>query len=222
MINLKQLFVMSTLAFLAATASSASTVVVNGSFEDLGGQSLNSSGWNHFSSIPSWTGQPNVEVQSNATLSGIDAQDGVSYVELETNQQAGISQDIFLEAGAYSLSFFYSPRIDEQQTTTNDMSFSIDGLLSGYVIGAPNPDFQWGEWTEVTSTFLVADGGYYTLSFNAFDSSSYIDCPNCGALIDNVRISVVPLPASALLLLLGLSGLGAIRKRRLIPSIAPS
>ncbi len=87
---------------LMGTSASAATVV-NGSFEDIGTGSFNGSGWNHFSSIPGWTGNPNVEIQSDPTLSGINAQHGSNYAELDTNQDGGISQNIYFAAGDYEL-----------------------------------------------------------------------------------------------------------------------
>ena len=81
-------------------ATAANAAVFNGSFEDIGGQTLNARGWNHFSSVPGWTGVPNVEIQSSSTLGSIDAHDGEYYAELDTNQDAGMFQDIFLTGGS--------------------------------------------------------------------------------------------------------------------------
>ena len=148
---------------LMGTSASAATVV-NGSFEDIGTGSFNGSGWNHFSSIPGWTGNPNVEIQSDPTLSGINAQHGSNYAELDTNQDGGISQNIYFAAGDYELSFFYSPRVNASPTSTNDMNFSLgrgSPLTSGSILGAPDINYPWGKWTEVKSRFSVAAEGFY-------------------------------------------------------------
>lgn len=208
-----------TAAVVTALAGAASGATVsNGSFEDIGSGTLNGSGWNMFTSIPDWSAGHRVEVQSNRTLRSIDAQEGSNYVELVTNRNDSLSQDVFLGLGNYKLSFFYSPRVRTAGTTSNNMSYAVtsdDGALaSGSVNGAPGGDAPWGEWTEITSIFSVTEAGAYTLSFAATGSSSARGCGNCGALIDNVTLASMPLPASSLLLLAGIAGLGAMRARR--------
>jgi len=196
-----------------------SATVLNGSFEDIGSGSLNGRGWNHFAAIPGWTGLPNIEIQSNRTLRGIDAQEGDRYAELDTNGDFGISQDIFLTAGRYRLSFWYSPRVNDLQTSTNDMFYSVTDQISGTltfgaVKGAPDPQFRHGEWTQITSNFSVAQDTRVELLFGASGGSRYRGCGNCGALIDNVDISAVPLPAGGLLLLGGLGAFAVMRSRK--------
>ncbi|MEM1235327.1 MAG: VPLPA-CTERM sorting domain-containing protein [Pseudomonadota bacterium] len=205
--------------FLAtlATASHSATVT-NGSFEDIGAGALNGNGWNHFLNIPGWTGDPNVEVQSNSTLgSSVNTPFGDRYAELDTNQDAGIYQDIFLDAGKYMLNFWYSPRVNASPTTTNDMDYSISmgatDLLLGSINGAPNLAYQHGVFTEVTGRFAVESAGLVRLAFSANGGSFYNGCGNCGALIDNVSISAVPLPAAGWMLLAGFGGLVAMRRR---------
>ena len=145
-----RLFGVIALATLIGGAAQASTVnlVTNGSFED---NPLGSGNWSHFSNVPGWTGDPNVEIQSNRTLGSIDAKDGSYYAELDTNQDAGMFQDIFLNAGSYDFSFFYSPRVNDTNTATNDMFYSFKDmatqtltLLSGTISGAPNASYPHG------------------------------------------------------------------------------
>jgi hypothetical protein len=218
-VKMNRFSTMAAAAALALSATSAmSATVVNGSFEDITGVTLNSSGWSFFSSIPGWTGSPTGEVQSAPTISAVDAQDGKYYVELDTNQNSTIFQDIAFDAGKYKLSFWYSPRVPAAHNpsgSTNDMTFAVGSLLSGSVTGAPNPTFPRGVWTEVSSIFTVATAGTYRLSFSGAGAENESNgCGDCGALIDNVSISAVPLPASALFLLAGIGGLGALRARR--------
>lgn len=204
-------------AFAAMIASgAAASTLLNGSFEDIGGGTLNSSGWNHFSGIPGWTGVPNIEIQSAITLGSIDAQHGQYYAELDTNQDAGIFQDVALSAGRYILSFWYSPRVDATPTSTNDMVYSVSNgasLLSGAINGAPNASYPHGAWTEVTGSFEVATDSIVRVAFAATGGSHHPGCGNCGALIDNVSISSVPLPAGGALLVAGLGAFGLMRRR---------
>ncbi|SHH17487.1 VPLPA-CTERM protein sorting domain-containing protein [Cognatiyoonia sediminum] len=226
----------SCLAFAGATANAAT--VTNGSFEDFDGD-LNGGGWNFFDTIDvaGWSGTPNIEIQTykgvgspaNGTI-GLDPIDntvGSHYAELDTNTNSVLSQTInFAEAGRYVLSFLYSPRVDNPDTDTNDMSFKIEGqgdtVLEETILGAPNGDYPHGEWTRADSFFTIESLGDYVLSFAALGGSLFNGCGNCGALIDDVSIAAVigenpqpvPLPASSLLLLAGLGGLGAMRRMK--------
>jgi len=197
----------------AGHAVNASTVggnyVVNGDFEDTTGLSFNSRGWNQFASIPGWDTYRNrgIEVQSDATLGYIDAESGDYYVELDTNRNNTIFQDIYLEAGEYRLTFQYSPRTTS--TIDNDMKYFVGSALSGNIVGAPSEDYPRGEWTEVTERFTVAVGDTYRLRFKATGTSNSL-----GALVDTVSIAAVPLPASALMLLAGVGAIGAMKRRR--------
>ncbi|THH36089.1 VPLPA-CTERM sorting domain-containing protein [Aliishimia ponticola] len=198
---------------LTAGAVSAATIE-NGSFEDLGSNSLGGSSWKIFSDLPGWTGVPNLELQTNATLSSIDAQDGSNYVELASNQNAAIEQSVSLTAGTYALSFWYSPRINGANTSTNDMSYVATSragdIFSGVINGAPDPLFPHGVWTQVTETFTLADDALVTFTFAATGVGG---SNQTGALIDNVSLAAVPLPASGALLLGGVAAMGAVRRR---------
>jgi hypothetical protein len=214
---LKSIIIGATAALaLTATAASAATVV-NGSFED--GPALIGS-WDILEGpnpIPGWYAQPNIEIQTQPTI-GLQAQDGVRYAELDTNQDARIYQDIALDAGTYLLSFWYSPRVDASPTNTNDMVYEISAGTTAYIAEiitlAPNGDFLHGEWTNVQAEFTLDTDETIQLSFAATGGSFFDGCGNCGALLDNVSIAAVPLPAGGLLLLSALFGAGALRRRQ--------
>ena len=206
------------LSFSATSAISAT--VLNGSFEDIGTGTLNNNGWNHFDDIPGWSGLPNVEVQSNSTLgSSINTPFGTRYAELDTDRDAAIYQDINLAAGLYQLSFWYSPRVNATPTSTNDMDYSVTAgstLLSGSINGAPNTAFPHGQFTEVTGTFKVDTASTVRLFFQATGGSHFSGCGNCGALIDNVAVDLIPtpLPAAGWMLLAGVGGIAGLRRYR--------
>ncbi|MEM1233710.1 MAG: hypothetical protein AAGH70_06250 [Pseudomonadota bacterium] len=207
---IRQLALAAALAALSLPATAAT--IENGSFEDLGGQTIIGS-WEIFAGVPGWTGNPNIEIQTDATISAVDAQDGDNYAELDTNTNSTITQDVYFDVGLYELVFFYSPRVNIVPTSTNDLSFGLSSVFADSILGAPNSVAPWGEWTEVTTEFLVSSAGTYSLFFSAIGEQNTAGCGDCGALIDNISVAAIPLPAGLVLLLTGLAALLGFRRR---------
>lgn len=221
----KFLMTTATCAFVCATSASAATVV-NGSFEastdvvglvngnrfdDLAGSTRGSS-WDVWNSLDGWASQgAGIEIQTNGTLGFIDAQDGDHYVELASHglsdSNSLMSQILDFSAGSYLLSFYYSPRTNI--VGENGINFGIEGVFEDTVSG-PSDARRRGEWSEVTYQFTIDEDVTTGLFFSAVDGGS----STLGGLIDNVSISEVPLPASAALLLAGLGGLVAMRRKK--------
>ncbi|MEM7720608.1 MAG: VPLPA-CTERM sorting domain-containing protein [Pseudomonadota bacterium] len=197
-------------AFATAIAGGASAAtVVNGSFEQTPGFS-GKRNWQVYKSIEGWTTSngAGMEIQSNATLRGIDAHQGNHYVELDShgrNSNSTITQSIAFKAGTYDLSFYYAPRTTSDHT--NGIQFSVGDYLLDQVAG-PSGLFIRQSWAQVTRRFEVKEAGIYNLSFSAIGKQD-----TYGGLIDNVSISAVPLPASAFFLLGGLGLFGAFRRK---------
>lgn len=214
----------------AAPSQSDASPVLNGSFETPfagagirnGGQSFErlqsgpGASWNIWQSIPGWTSAfgAGIEIQSNRTLGQIDAFDGQHYVELDSNDNSSMFQDVLLNRGAHMLSFMYSPRTGNP--ATNGIDYALSGLFGGSVSG-PGLETPLGAWTRVTQVFNVAAAGTYRLSFAASGrNDSY------GGLIDAVSIapdpagalSEVPLPAGLVLLASAGAALLSSRYRR--------
>lgn len=195
---------------LAGTASAA-TLVQNGSFENVAGLAsggLKNGNYGVYDSIPGWTkgaGTAGIELQNNATLGQIDAQDGNWYVELDSFSNSSMHQDItFADAGTYLLSFFYAPRT--AMPGDNTIAYSLGSLVSG-VLDAVHP----AGWIEVTERFTAGSGDVLRLTFAASGTSNSL-----GGFIDNVSIAPAPVPLPASILLLGgaLAGTGAMAARR--------
>lgn len=217
----KTTFALASAVALMAVPAMASTVVLNGSFEedpgvaglrgndfaDLPTNSGNKS-WDIWTDLPGWesTSGAGTEIQTDVTLGSIDAQEGNYYVELDSHNNSSIAQTIALDAGAYELSFYFSPRTRNEET--NGITYGVNGVFSDTVTG-PSADIAKGEWTEITYLFNIDTADDYDLVFAATGKND-----SYGGLIDNISISAVPLPAPALLLMGGLGALGALRRRK--------
>lgn len=215
--------------FTLGTANAAS-LLTNGSFEEsaagLGKNNgatfsqLNTgpgASWDVWDSLNGWTkgSGSGIEVQSNRTLGSIDAQEGAHYVELDSNNNSSMFQDVFLAAGNYVLSFFYSPRTGN--VNTNGIDVSLGGAYSESFAGPGGSlGSAVGDWSLIVRNISIAVDNTYALTFGAtLANDSY------GGLIDNVALvsnnstpAPVPLPAPALLLGAALGGLGLTRKMR--------
>lgn len=203
----------------------AASIVTNGSFEtgvpgNVGGLNFNSnfnnlntsgSSWDVWKKLNGWTtlSGPGIEVQSNRTLPTINAQEGTRYVELDSNKNSSMGQNIALKAGQYLLSFWYSPRTADPKT--NGIEYAIGSLVSGKVTNGNPVGARPGTWTLVSVLFKVKTAGSYLLAFGAAGTSD-----SYGGLLDNVSVdpAPVPLPAAGVGLVLGLGSLAAMRRRR--------
>ena len=216
--------VMLAVAGICVSTAAQATTVANGSFDltsdaskgvnfktDLNDLANGKSrpSWDVFKTLSGWhsTGA-GVEVQTNRTLSQIDAHSGPLYLELDSNKNSGIFQDLALTGGQYELTFYYSPRI-KNKPETNGIAYSV-GDVSGSVTGPVNGT-PYGAWTKVSQVFKVdANGAPIRLAFGATGRNDSL-----GGLIDTVSIAAIPVPAPFLMLgagVVGLAGFGA-RKR---------
>jgi hypothetical protein len=207
-------------------------LIVNGSFEDPIGTIIDvgdGSTWNvqsnpivgppfangvWFTNV-SGIFNPGIEVQTNPTLGFIDAQDGTHYVELDGHPTAGGSYSIgqffpTVIGTQYEFSFWYSPRTSVAASNGVDVAY-------GDPFGTPLTDSfdgaagTVGQWTLIKYFFTAsATQSYVALS----ESFEFEPADTLGALIDNVQVNAVPIPAAAWLLGSALMGLAAASRRR--------
>ena len=181
-------------------ASAAVDLVTNGSFE---ADPQSNGSWNIYNSLTGWNGSPNIELRNNVAGT---AYDGSNFVELDTYSNSSMSQLLTGASGLYELSFWYSAR--PGTGTTNDLSFSFDGIASGTVlngIGNSGSDHSWQHFSQI-----VNFDGNGLLTFSAVGiSDSY------GGSLDMVSFtSAVPEPETYAMLLAGLGLLGFMVRRR--------
>ena len=103
-------------ALLSAGLALAAPVnlLANGGFEDVGMdpgvQSLAGNSWSTYASLPGWSSSNGIEVRRD--VSGA-AQEGLHFIELDTNANSIAWQTVTTVAGAwYDLSFWYAARPD--------------------------------------------------------------------------------------------------------------
>ena len=159
------------------------------------------------SGVAGWSSDANgIEFQTSRTLGPqLTPSDGNYYVELDTRRNSRIFQNVNLNPGRYNLSFDYAPRVNS--STSNDISVT----LGGYVDELVSSSYSGGarSWTTFNYNFDVSSSGLVELGFAAGGKSNSL-----GGLLDNVDISVVPLPGGLVFLLSALAGFGILHRSR--------
>lgn len=148
---------------------------------------------------------PGVEVQTDRTLSTIDAQDGDYYIELDSTANSSISQKVQLSQGTYLLSFWYSPRT--ALALTNTITYNLGRVVSGQITNGVN-GARVGVWVEVKQLFSIKSKGNYDLDICGRRPQRWL------WRSDRQRLDrTVPLPATGFGLFAALGGLGLMRRR---------
>jgi hypothetical protein len=210
-----------------ACAQLGPNLVTNGSFETPIGDNQwgsNPATWFAGQTFDGWTvTQDSVDIKRFGAL-GLGAgpsYDGVQLVDLNGSPGVGgIRQDITIaNPGIYRLHFALSgntsgdpnsPRIVRVQLSlgaTDVFNSTFTWNLSDH----PSHDtFNLPSWDVYQVDFLVPTAGIYTLSFTSLTvtNNAY------GPMIDDVRLQLVPEPASLLALGAGLAGLLGLRRQK--------
>ncbi len=220
--NCKVLATASVLAVAGMVGSaSAATLVFSDDFES----PVNSQNWQVYQNFDSWstTSGSGIEIQRTGAVSGVSARSGRQYVELDSdNERGGLSgqpknssmtTQLSLIAGTYLVEWYYQPRT----TTANDNKIGVylagasEGLFAKPAIGSENGvRTSSTNWAKVVYEFTV-DGkdNLYALTFRAEGLSNEL-----GGFIEDVSVSRVPVPAAGFMLLAGIGGLAAFRRRK--------
>lgn len=192
-------------AFLFSVSNIASAnSIVNGSFEDT---TQNSGTWSVYSSINGWTTVSGAGIEIRNNVIGT-AQDGNNFVELDSHNNSAMAQTIATSANSfYDLSFYYSPRIS-QPDSTNGISVFWNDVLLGDITAQGSSLNVWTLYS-----FTVKGTGSDVLKFAATGLNDSL-----GGNLDNVSLtpSPVPLPAAAWLFGSALIGFISLSNRRKI------
>ncbi|MQX35158.1 VPLPA-CTERM sorting domain-containing protein [Roseospira navarrensis] len=210
------------LVMVAGASTASASFIQNGSFEEDGGfvgfiggktitQLQTNGGWDVYEELPGWGSNvgSGIEVQSSGTVGSFQAYDGDLYVELDSHPRNGSNSNAYqkivnLDAGRYILSYAYSWRTNKE----NDNGIEVQVMgANGAVLGPMNSEDNYSvnnvpQWQVLSYAFDVAIAGDYEVSFLATGEANTL-----GGFIDDVKLTVAPLPAAAWFLLTALGGL---------------
>ena len=198
---LKSFFAGLALAAAAGAHAAPVNLIVNGSFE---APELRGGTWQTFGAIPGWTASSaGVEIR-NQTV-GL-AQHESQFAELDTTRNSWIYQIVNTVIGQeYTLSFWYSPRINRTVAEDNRIDALINGALVSSQVGTTGDTHSW---RQVLHTF-VANTDNTKIKFAAAGPSN-----SFGGSLDNVSLTATPLPGAALLFATALAGFFGFSNRR--------
>ncbi|SHO45280.1 PEP-CTERM sorting domain-containing protein [Desulfopila aestuarii] len=210
---------------LTICGTASANLITNGSFEspEIGeDESENAhiiysggNSWTVFSYINGWSSialesNGGIEIQENGTVSGVFAQDGDQYVELDSHPAPGdarMQQKVNLDIGTYVLDFYYRSRTSNHYGT-NGISWGYEDITTSTSFDLGSVNYK-SDWTLFSSTFSIASAGDYNIWFeSSFDSNTV------GGFIDNVSLTPIPEPATLLLFGAGISGIATFFRRK--------
>jgi hypothetical protein len=194
----------SALAVMSAPAMAATSFFTNfdsytvdaGAFGSTGGR-----GWDVVPSVEGWTATAGAGIEIQRSVAGAPFS-SPNHIELDSHRNSSMSRAI--EAGTYSLSFFYSPR-----PHVSARSNPIDVLLNGSSIFSVTATGGGAtSWSQMFVSFTANKGDI--LSFAATGKNDSL-----GGYIDDISLSgAVPEPTSWAMMIAGFGAVGAAMRRR--------
>ncbi|TYK65121.1 DUF642 domain-containing protein [Colwellia echini] len=188
---------------VALTGVAQANLIQNGSFEDVGNNTLPTT-WKYYASIPNWDDTQNVEIWKSG-FNSVIADDLNYFLELNAHGGDGtssyaISQDFATVAGTtYELNFAAQKRSGGGNQAFAVSVGNVTDNVSSHVTGS---------WTDYSYIF-TASSALSTLSFTSLDDIN----DTTGNFFDDVSINAIPEPSAIALMLFGLAGLVVARKR---------
>ncbi|PRY22689.1 putative secreted protein/choice-of-anchor C domain-containing protein [Aliiruegeria haliotis] len=206
---MKRLLLACVLCSLGAGVASAATIT-NGSFE---AEDISPDSWRILGAgspgLPGWIiGGDGVDVKHSAYY---PASDGNQSIDLVASSGSGDIRQVVngLSVGStYRISFDYAANPAVRRGVVIRFAASIGNFRDAITVGTNTLTRGVVNWTPASFDFTAGNTSE-RLRFASRASGSA-----SGAMIDNVSISLVPVPAAGILLLAGLGGLAAMRRRK--------
>jgi len=154
-----------------------------------------------------YVSQGSIDIKRNPLTPNAYA--GEQWVDLNGSPGiGGIYQDVTIPvAGLYTLSFAMNGNYGFNPEITRTMTVSLEGLFSGTFA------HNYGDpWIVYSVNITVSTPGTYRLSFVSTTRGTYQDA--YGPLVDDVRLELVPEPASLTAIGAGLASLLGLRRRK--------
>jgi hypothetical protein len=215
---MKKIIALAAMAAISVTASAATNLVTDGSFESIPetpsqwsivSQSAltadeGATGWTVTATAPT-TAPIGLEVRDDVAGA---AESGSNFIELDGNQNDKISQTLTTVVGeTYDVSFYFSDRTGVA-ASSEGWALSVGSLIAAQPGGGFNTS-GGNQWQEFTGSFVATSTSTTFSLWGTGISDSF------GTSIDDISVvSAVPEPATMGLFAAGLAVLGLSARRR--------
>jgi len=195
--------------FSLAANASVTELVKNGSFE---ADSQSAGTWSYRSTLIDWNNVAQNKVKPFELRNNVSGKafDGVNFVELDTNKNSNLYQDI-TGIGKATLSFWYMARPGTKATNGLEVSFGGTEIGEFQKNAKGAKKYNFSDWTNYTTEIDFGSSmSVKRLSFYADGKSD-----SYGSSLDKISImGSVPEPETYALMLAGLGMMGFIARRR--------
>jgi hypothetical protein len=207
-IHMKKMIALAALAVASVSASAATNLFTDGSFESI---SQSAGTWNTYNTVAGWTvtqagflpSSHGLEIRND--VAGV-AQDGHNFIELDGYENDRITQSFATTVGqAYEISFWYQNRDGVAASSEGfDAVVLSGGVSSASLVG----NAASNGWLQEKIVFTAGS------SFTTFTVVAAGASDSLGTSFDNFSAVAVPEPATMGLFAAGLAMLGLSTRRR--------